>query len=265
MSSSIKWHYIISGDKTNPPILFLHGFMGSSADWLDIIADLNTSFYCLAVDLPGHGQTNTENYNSYTIENCASSLISLLDTLDLEKINLCGYSMGGRLAYYLAIKYQEHFKKIIVESGSPGLSTLKERNERIAQDKVLCNKLLSVPYDMFLTDWYDLPLFAGMNKKTEDYLRMLKRRSLNDPAKLVLSLEYMGVGTQPSLWDNLSKIQNDILLIAGKKDTKFVNIAQDVIKHLDNGTLIIDEESGHNTHFENKDNYIKTIKYFLDK
>ncbi|HSH03608.1 MAG TPA: alpha/beta fold hydrolase, partial [Anaerolineae bacterium] len=60
----------------------------------------------------------------------ATDIINLLDQLNLPQINLLGYSMGGRLALYLAIHYPHRINTLILESSSPGLPTPTEQTAR---------------------------------------------------------------------------------------------------------------------------------------
>ncbi|MCX7006531.1 MAG: alpha/beta fold hydrolase, partial [Kiritimatiellaeota bacterium] len=48
----------ICGRHGAPPIHFLHGFLGSSADWLPVARELRTAWRCLLPDLPGHGRAH---------------------------------------------------------------------------------------------------------------------------------------------------------------------------------------------------------------
>ncbi len=99
-------NYTTSGRTRDPAVLFLHGFMGSSRDWSDVIAALEERFRCVAVDLPGHGASLGLPYpGSYTIEGAARSVLRLLDELGIASPALVGYSMGGRLALYLALRH----------------------------------------------------------------------------------------------------------------------------------------------------------------
>jgi len=52
-----KWHYLTAGNPDESIVVFLHGFMGSSNDWKQVISFLKKDFYCIALDLPGHGKT----------------------------------------------------------------------------------------------------------------------------------------------------------------------------------------------------------------
>ena len=53
-----NWHFKKIGDSTLPPLLLLHGWMGCGDDYTNIMEALKLRFYCLAIDLPGHGKTD---------------------------------------------------------------------------------------------------------------------------------------------------------------------------------------------------------------
>ena len=88
------------------PFFFIHGFTGSHKSWLEIIELLNKDAH--AIDIPGHGKSIFKNLNeSYSLSDWCNELYILLNTLNISKINLCGYSMGGRLSLAFASKYPE--------------------------------------------------------------------------------------------------------------------------------------------------------------
>ena len=78
--------------------------MGSSEDWRKTAAALDGRYRCLAVDLPGHGASLGLAPQVYTIEGATRTLLDLLDELEIERPAIIGYSMGGRLALYLALR-----------------------------------------------------------------------------------------------------------------------------------------------------------------
>ena len=90
----------------NNSIFFLHGFTGSSESWNTIRKQIKTT--SLAMDLPGHGKSlfNKLTYK-YTYDDFCTDLYLTFNKLNIKKINLCGYSMGGRLALYFTIKYPQ--------------------------------------------------------------------------------------------------------------------------------------------------------------
>jgi 2-succinyl-6-hydroxy-2,4-cyclohexadiene-1-carboxylate synthase len=126
--------YTVSGDPHRPAILFLHGFMGSGADWAGTISALDERFYCVAPDLPGHGRSLGLTSQVYTNKGAAKMLRELLDGLEVSRAALAGYSMGGRLALYLALRHPERYPGLFLESASPGIDDAAEREARRRND-----------------------------------------------------------------------------------------------------------------------------------
>src|SRR3712207_1447085 len=109
--------HVVSGVARGPAILFLHGFLGSAADWRDVRAALDGLHRCLAVDLPGRGASlDPARPEAYTVEGAARMLLDLLDELNIERPVVVGYSMGGRLALYLALRNPERCAGLFLES-----------------------------------------------------------------------------------------------------------------------------------------------------
>ena len=95
----------ITKDKTlnSTPIVFIHGFTGSSKSWKNIRKNLD--YPSLAVDIPGHGQSSFNHLNEeYYFKDFTNELYLSLLSINIKKIHLCGYSMGGRLSFFFAFK-----------------------------------------------------------------------------------------------------------------------------------------------------------------
>jgi 2-succinyl-6-hydroxy-2,4-cyclohexadiene-1-carboxylate synthase len=263
MTPSIQFHYTTYGDKEKPPLLFLHGFMGNTDEWEAIVPFLSGNFYCIVMDLPGHGLTVVQDKDDYRMEKCAANLIAFLDALNISTCCLVSYSMGGRLAFYLAIFYPERFKKIIVESASPGLHAEHERHARVKHDRKMARQLEALPLNQFLQTWYSQPIFSSLDKASKPYQEMIQTRMKNDSGKLSLSLQLMGAGVQPSLWEMLDQISADVLCIAGEKDAKYIQIAHAAAARCRRAQVTIIADAGHNVHFENRTEYIKQVGFFF--
>lgn len=238
-------------------VMFLHGFLGSGAEF-DAIAN-QLPFSCLTLDLPGHGETRFS--DQYTMENTANAIVDLLNELGIDRANLVGYSMGGRLALYLALNYPDRFLKVVIESGSPGLKTAQERLARIERDRTLATQI-ETDFNQFLINWYSQPLFQSI-KTHPNFNQMLEERSRNNPIEVARSLIEMGTGTQPSLWEKLRKHQNPLLLMVGECDQKFVALNQEMVALCKTAELSIVPDAGHNIHFEKPDVFVDRIKDFL--
>jgi len=264
MTQSFRFHYKTYGEPSQIPLLFLHGFMGNVTEWNEIVPFFSGKFYCIVVDLPGHGRTEICNKDDCRMENCAANLIAFLDDLNISICHLVSYSMGGRLAFYLAIDYPEKFGKIVIESASPGLQTEQERRLRLKHDRRTAQQLETQPLKQFLNSWYQQPIFASLDKESRQYRELIQKRMQNDPKKLSLSLQLMGAGVQPPLWGLLDRIRTDVLLIVGAKDNKYRQVAHAVAGRCSRVRVKIIENAGHNIHFENKLEYVKQVNLFLN-
>ncbi len=174
--------YTLSGDGGARAVLFLHGFMGSAEDWRGVTAALDDRFRCLAVDLPGHGASLGLPPEDYTIEGTTRALIRLLDLLGIERPAVVGYSMGGRLALYLALHHPERCAGLFLESASPGIEDAAERRARREADEEWARRLQE-DFGTFLADWYRQPPFASLARHEGLVEAMIEARARNDPGE----------------------------------------------------------------------------------
>lgn len=256
------------GDRNLPVILFLHGFMGDAHEFDRAIAQLSDRFHCLTVDLPGHGLPGhgltgaCEEERCYTMPATAKALINLLDHLKIEKCFLVGYSMGGRLALYLALYFSERFLKIVLESASPGLKTQAERELRSLSDRQLARELETGNLQAFLAYWYSQPLFRSLTKHP-DFNKMLAQRLKHNPLELAKSLRNLSIGQQPSLWEELRHNKLPLLLLTGSEDLKFEAINHEMAILSQSIQHQIIKGCGHNIHLEDAETFAIAIKNFF--
>lgn len=257
----------MAGKLEHPCILFLHGFMGNVEEFGHVIKFLKTDFCCVSIDLPGHGKNillDTEIL--YSMPKVAEGIINFLDSLNIGQCLLVGYSMGGRLGLYLGINYPHRFSHLILESASPGLATVEERETRIKSDLGIAKKLnrcLQVnDFQQFLINWYQQPIFAKISHHS-DFTQMIQQRLQCHPPELAKSLQYMGTGVQPSLWDQLGNMQLPVLLIVGEEDRKFVEINQKMCNFNPTFSLQTIKDCGHNIHWEQPQQFAEIIRDFL--
>lgn len=251
-------HYITAGNTKQPALLMLHGFLGSHQDFEGVLPALSEHFCCIVPDLPGHGRTLTQP-NQYTFSSTCASLLSLLDELNCKQAYLLGYSMGGRLALYMACHVPSRFAQVILESASPGLKTLAERRERKKRDWAIAQKLETIPLSDFLDSWYENELFSSIRKRPELYREMRSRRQNNNSTELANALRGFSTGLQPSLWESLSGLAVPLLLIVGGQDIKFSKIAEALKAKNQQFEIRSCFNCGHNVHLESSDQYAQFI------
>lgn len=266
-NKNYQFNYSLINNCNKPVILWLHGFMGNIDEFDEVIKLLGNNFSYLILDLPGHGKTQVLGGNEYYLmEKTAQGLIDLLDELQIPKCFLVGYSMGGRLALYLTLHFPERFSQVVLESASPGLPTEAERLERVKRDAQIAKKLArsvsKSDFGSFLFNWYNQPIFGNI-KYHPEFETMLESRLHNQPTELVKSLQFMGTGSQPSLWDKLKDNQVPLLFLVGEHDEKFIEINREMAKISQVSKLNIISDSAHNIHFENTLEFVQRLQEFF--
>lgn len=248
-----------------PAVLLLHGFMGSKADWTTLIETLADAYRVIAVDLPGHGESEApEDVGRYGMATVAEDLAALLGHLAVERAHLLGYSMGGRLALFMALAQPERWQSLLLESASPGLETEAERAERRGQDEALASYIEREGVEAFVDRWERLPLFATQLSLPESVKQEHREKRLrNRPEGLAGSLRGMGTGTQPSLWERLDQLALPTLLVVGELDEKFVAIGREMLQRMPRVLLTAVPQTGHTVHLERPDVFAALVQHWL--
>jgi 2-succinyl-6-hydroxy-2,4-cyclohexadiene-1-carboxylate synthase len=256
-----QWHFSLTDNRSLPPLLLLHGWMGSCADYSELIDVLKSRFYCIAIDLPGHGKTEVIGGDpGYDFVNTARGIIQLLDSLEIYTCSIAGYSFGGRLALYLALEFPERFDKVMLESAAPGLATEFDRQKRVIQDWQVIDRLETQPFAEFVRDWYRQSIFIGIDKHPNFENLIQRRIRTNRADDLIKSLERAGLGMQPYLGDRLKIYSQPVSLIVGAHDRQFVNIGRELHQLCPNLSLNIIPNCSHNIHFEQPELWLKQIR-----
>jgi len=247
------------------PLLLLHGFTGSTTSWQWIVPFLRNQYQVILIDLIGHGRSDAPaDSGRYSMEYAVQDLLSVLDYLQLGKINLLGYSMGGRCALYFAVHFPQRVHTLILESSSPGIEDDLERKARSRSDEALAAFIAEQGLEAFVKKWTNLDLFATQQQLPERIKNEVRfQRLQNRPQGLANSLRGMGTGIQPSLWGRLKQINTPSLLLVGKADAKFRQLGISMHEMMPNSTLQVIPDAGHTIHLERPVQFTNAVKNFL--
>lgn len=105
------------GGTGKPPLVLLHGMLGSSRNWQTAGADLAAHFHVLAPDLRNHGRSPHAETMGYG--EMMGDVLAWLDQLGLARVTLIGHSMGGKIAMLLACRHPARVERLIVVDIAP--------------------------------------------------------------------------------------------------------------------------------------------------
>jgi 2-succinyl-6-hydroxy-2,4-cyclohexadiene-1-carboxylate synthase len=250
---------------TTDAVVLLHGFTGSHRSWDHIAAALAHTHTVIAFDLPGHGDSDFGDApERHSMAHTATAFDEAFATLAIERARVVGYSLGGRVALYLAATRPQRIARLVLESASPGLETEVERRARRDTDEQLAGFALQHGIDAFVDRWETTPVLAAERTLPAATQHALRRQRLRcSPLGLAASLRGMGTGTQPWLGDDLAHVAVPTLLIAGGDDAKFVAIARAMHNRLPNARLAVVPDAGHNVHLQQPDRFTALITAFM--
>jgi esterase len=105
------------GGAGRPPLVLLHGMLGSSRNWQTAGADLAAHFHVLALDLRNHGRS--PHAATMTYGEMMADVLGWLDQRRLGAVALAGHSLGGKVAMLLACRHPERIDRLVVVDIAP--------------------------------------------------------------------------------------------------------------------------------------------------
>ena len=251
---------------TGPPLLLLHGFTGSSANWTPLRAAFNVAHTTIAVDLPGHGRSSSpSDPMRYALARFADDVVRVLDALDLDRVALLGYSMGGRAALRIALAHPARVAALVLESASPGIENPVQRTERVAGDLALAMSIERDGVDAFVSRWEELPMWVSQRRLPTPVLEAQRaQRKASDPGGLANSLRGAGAGVDESVLHRLAGLIVPTLVVVGALDEPYVALGRSMQQVLPDARLTVVADAGHAVHLERPDALADTVLAFLD-
>ncbi len=246
------------------PLLLIHGFTGSNKSFDIVSKYMQQYFKVVRIDLVGHGKSMTYNESDYSFENSINSIISIINKLKFRKVNILGYSLGGRIAMHIASNFQKKINNLILCSASYGLENPEEKKKRINSDQKLISLLEEKGIKDFVNYWESISLWESENKlPLEKRTKHKKIRLENNPLGLAMNLKNQGQGKQNNLLPELQKIDTKTLILYGSNDEKYKRISKKLSNSIRKSKTIMVPESGHNIILENPIFVSREVKDFI--
>lgn len=250
-----------------PPLLVLHGFMGSARSMAELVDAMSADRRVVAVDLIGHGQSPApDEVAPYATAAMVGQVRALLGSLELEQVDVVGYSMGARLALSVAVALPELVDRLVLIGGTAGIGDQADRKRRVSADAALADDIERDGMAAFVDRWEALPLFASqltLPRAVRAAVRegRLAQRELG----MANSLRGFGTGSMAPLWDHLGAIAAPTLAIAGERDAKYTALALRIEAAMANARAQIIPAVGHATHTEAPEYTARAIRAHLQR
>jgi 2-succinyl-6-hydroxy-2,4-cyclohexadiene-1-carboxylate synthase len=194
----------------------------------------------------------------------AEALIELLDCLEIGRVDVAGYSMGGRAALHLALSGADRVRRLALIGATAGIESLPEREARTVLDLTLADLLEEGGIEMFVDYWEAQAIFATQRSlPAPARARIREARLSHDPASLSAALRAFGTGFQQPVHAALRDLTIPTLLVVGELDTKFRAIAESMSRLLPSAEIAIVPGAGHAVPSERPEALAAILESFL--
>lgn len=261
----------IEGDPKNAPIIFLHDIFTTKEIWYSTINNLKSKYYCIAVDFPGFGSSESPKIDDYYVRIQSQKIVFISDFLGLNNYSLAGLGMGGNVSIYIAsaINAARIEKLILINSLPTGsYSTILKKylkNFALFSKSNISYKVFKNVIDFRIkTNSSFLKHFIFETNNIQIKKEFQKLVNINPLNPFSINNAYYSIQSL-DLTNNLRNIQAETLLIGGNND-QLVSIDQSYLCQtlIPNNKLAIIEKCGHYPMFEKPNNYYKALKMLLD-
>ena len=197
-------------DNDTIPIVFIHGVGLDHKMWEHQIHSLK-DYSTITYDLLGHGKTPCDK-DEVSLNDFSNQLISLLEFLKVDKINLVGFSLGSLIALDFASKFQDKLDKLIV-IGTTYKRTEKERSQVIDRfNQAKLNKPIS---RQALKRWFN-DEYLEIHPEVYDLFIEILNKEPKDHANFLKS--YKLFANHKDNIDIIKKIKSKTLVMTGSND-----------------------------------------------
>ena len=170
---------IDDGGSGGLPVVFVHSLAGNARQWSAQLEHLRKERRAVALDIRGHGNSESPKDGNFAIESLASDIDAVADELGLQRFVLVGHSSGGTVAIAYAGSHQEKVAGLLLADPSGDV-----RKVPAEQVNLLMGTLESDSYSKAIEDYYGMLLTGSQPAVREKVIEDLR----NTPRETVIGI-----------------------------------------------------------------------------
>ncbi len=251
----IDLYYEVNG--RGQPILFIHGLGSSSRDWEMQVPFFSEGYQAVTFDLRGHGKSDKPP-GPYSMAQFAADAAGLVRALDIAPAHIVGISLGGMVAFQLAVDAPELVRSLTIVNSAPEFIVRTARERFQVFQRKLIVRLLGMRK---MGEVLGRRLFV---KPEQAELRQVfaDRWAENDPRAY---REAMQAIPGWSVADRLSAVACPTLVIAADQDYTPVSLKESYVGRMPRAELAVIQDSRHATPVEQPEKFNEVLAAFLSR
>jgi 3-oxoadipate enol-lactonase len=250
---NISLYYETTGQ--GQPLVFINGLGSSTRDWEFQVAEFSRTYQVITYDLRGHGRSDKP-AGPYSIPQFAADSAGLLKALGVASAHIVGLSLGGAVAFQLALDYPQLVKTMTIVNSAPAMVGItpdaqKEVERRVAIVRQVGMRAMG---EALAPNLFPKPEHAALRQT------FVERWAENDPqAYIEATLSMVGW----NVTDRLGSIRCPALVIAADQDYTPVAIKEAYVKLLPDAQLVVIADAHHATPIERPQEFNAVLASFL--
>ncbi|MFW9972674.1 MAG: alpha/beta fold hydrolase [Candidatus Odinarchaeota archaeon] len=240
-------------------VVLLHGLMSRATNWYEVAIWLRENYHVIAFDQRGHGRSEKPD-SDYSRDTMIEDIVEAMNKLGIQNSIVIGHSMGGSIAWGLAVLYPHLVKALVIEDKSA------EAMDKEALDdwKQFFNSW-PIPFSCLkeaslffgnLHSTYANHFIEFFEEKESGYYPIFKFEHL---------LTILSFGIKKSRWDELERIKCPTLIIKGGSSGFSREHAEKMSNIIKNCRVIEIPNAGHVVHDDQPELYKNAVENFLSE
>lgn len=238
--------YEHNNNNSKTAIIFIHGSGEDASTWHNQLKMIN-SYSVILLDLPSHGKS--DRFEKLSLNLYVNVLKSLIDSMDYDRIIVCGHSLGGAVIQSYYFKYPEDLKALILMSTGAKLRVSPAILESLKRD-----------YEEYLKYLNNV----AFSKKTTNLII----EEYKDNSSLVgaeVTYQDFKICDNFNLFEKTNLIKAPCLIICGTDDKLTpVKYSQYFHNKIANSKMVLIENAGHMVMLEKFEEVNESILKFVD-
>lgn len=253
-------YFSVGTDKELPTVLFLHGFPFNKNMWADQMQATPVGFNAVAVDIRGHGNS-TSGHGFFSIDVFAKDILVFIRKLNLQKVVLCGISMGG----YIALRAYEIQPEVFAGLVLCDTNSLADDNAAKQKRFDTIQSVLRHGKRTFSIGFIGNVFTQQSIEEDIDAITLIKS-SIRRNTEASICATLLALASRTDTTESLTAIQVPTLVVRGSEDTITTKEhAEILIANIPGARYVEIPQAGHLPNLERPDQFNKALTSFLNE
>ncbi len=251
--NGINMNYEIRGE--GEPLLLIHGLGSSLRDWEMQVPVFAEKYRVITFDARGHGSTDKPK-GPYSMLMFSEDTAAFMKALNIDSAHVVGISMGGMIAFQLAVDHPELIRSMVIANAAPELVIRSFKERMVVVQREFIIRLIGMrKMGQVLSE----RLFP---KVEHDDIRAIfvERWAENDSQAYLASMRSL---VNWSVMEHIGEIDIPTLVIAADQDYAWIGEKEHFVAKMEDAQLVVIEDSRHATPAERPEEFNQAVMEFL--